>query len=121
MVNNIRTKSWKKKTVKSKKTEDAPAVIREYKEIIKSKKRSIIWLAYQHRKVFQKFKENMKFIEMVKQFGVTKSTTIFKINIVKLIDKHPKIKNSSLSLHLLKNYLKMVKKICEKILVALNR
>ena len=51
---------------------------------------------------------------MVKQFGVSKSTIIFKINIVKLIDKHPKIKNSSLSLHFLKKYFKMIKEICEE-------
>ena len=51
---------------------------------------------------------------MVKQFGVSKSTIIFKINIVKLIDKHPKIKISSLSLHFLKKYFKMIKEIREE-------
>ena len=51
---------------------------------------------------------------MVKQFGVSKSTIIFKINIVKLIDKHSKIKNSLLSLHFLKNYFKMIKEVCEE-------
>ena len=32
---------------------------------------------------------------MIKQFRVGRSTIIFKINIVKLINKHPKIKNFS--------------------------
>ena len=41
-----------------------------------------------------KIKENAKFI--LDQFGYSKSTIIFKINIVKLINKHPKIKNYSL-------------------------
>ena len=68
-----------------------------------------VWLAYKQGKVFKKFKENRKFIEMVKQFGVSKSTIIFKINIVKLINKHHKIRNSSHSLHFLKNYFKMIK------------
>ena len=36
------------------------------------------------------------------------------MNIVKLIDKHPKIKNSLLSLHFLKNYSKMIKEICKE-------
>ena len=36
---------------------------------------------------------------MVKQFGVSKSTITFKIKIVKLINKYPKVKNSSLSLN----------------------
>ena len=51
---------------------------------------------------------------MAQQFGVNKSTIIFKINIVKFIDKHPKIKKSSLSLHFLKNYFKLIKKLCEE-------
>ena len=51
---------------------------------------------------------------MAQQFGVNKSTIIFKIHIVKFIDKHPKIKKSSLSLHFLKNYFKMIKKLCEE-------
>ena len=70
-------------------------VIREFEKIIKSKKRNVVWLAYQQGKVFEKFKEITKFIEMIKQFRVGRSTIIFKINIVKLINKHPKIKNSS--------------------------
>ena len=70
-------------------------VIREFEKIIKSKKRNIVWLAYQQGKVFEKFKESTKFIEMIKQFRVGRSTIIFKINIVKLINKHPKIKNFS--------------------------
>ena len=95
-------------------TEDAAAVIREFEEIIKSKKKNIVWSAYQQGKVFKKFKENAKFIDVVKQFGVSKSTIIFKINILKLIDKHPKIKNTLLSLHFLKNYFKMIKEMCEE-------
>ena len=93
---------------------DAAAVIREFEEIIKSKERNIVWLGYQQRKVFEKFKENAKFIEMVNQSGVSKSTIIFKIYIVRLIDKYAKIKNSWLSLHFLKIYFKMIKEICEE-------
>ena len=76
--------------------------------------KSIVWSANQQGKFFNKFKENAKFIEIVKQFGLRKSTVIFKIIIVKLTDKYPKIKNSSLSLHFLKNYFKMIKEICEE-------
>ena len=46
MVNNIKTE-LKEKASKVEKTEDAAAVIWEFEEIIKSKKRKIIWLAYQ--------------------------------------------------------------------------
>ena len=85
MVNDMRTKSRKKKPTKLKETEDAAAVIRQFKEIIKSKKRNIAWLAYQQGSVFEKFKENSKFIEMVKQFRVSEPVIIFKINIICLL------------------------------------
>ena len=51
---------------------------------------------------------------MVKQFDYSKFTILFKINIVKLTNKHPKIKNSSLSFSLLKNYFKSIREICEE-------
>ena len=51
---------------------------------------------------------------MVRQLGYNKSTIIFKINIVKLINKHAKIKNSSLSLNFLKYYFKMIKETYEE-------
>ena len=50
---------------------------------------------------------------MVKQFGVSKSTITFKINIVKLIEKHPMIKNLWL-LDFMENYFVMVKEMCEE-------
>ena len=40
--------------------------------------------------------------------------TIFKINIFKLADKHPKLMKSSIGLGFLKNYCKDIKQICKK-------
>ena len=40
---------------------------------------------------------------MVKEFKVNKSTMIFKINIVKLIDKYPKLMKSSFVLKFFEN------------------
>ena len=79
-------KELEEKASKVKINEDAAAVIREFKEIIKSKKRNIVYLAYQQGKVFIKFKENEKFSEMVKQFEISKSTIIIKTNTIKVID-----------------------------------
>ena len=45
------------------------------------------------------------------EFKVHKSTIIFKINIFKLIDKHPKLMKSSITLGFLKIYYKDVKQI----------
>ena len=51
---------------------------------------------------------------VVKVFGVGKSTIIVKSNIAKLINKHPKMRNSSLLLSFLKNYFKANKDICKE-------
>ena len=104
----------KDKAEKVGKSDEAAQIIREFRLIIRSKKKNIIWLAYQQAKVFEKFVKNAKFIELVKQCGFSKSTIIFKINIVKCINKHSKIKNASLSLSFLKNYFKLIKKISEE-------
>ena len=94
---------------KLKKTEDKAAVIREF-EVIKRTKRNI-WLAHQQGKIFEKFKENAKFIEIVKQFEVSKSTIIF---IVKLINKYPHPpKKNFVSFKFYENYFKIMKGICQ--------
>ena len=49
-----------------KKSDEAAQIIREFQPIIRSKNKNIKWLAHQKGKVFEKFKENAKFIEMVK-------------------------------------------------------
>ena len=63
-------------------------IIEEYENIIKTNKKNIILFAYEQGKIFKKFKEDRKFKNLVEQFKINKSTTIFKINIVKLADKH---------------------------------
>ena len=51
---------------------------------------------------------------MVLKFNVSKSTIVFKIALSKLIDNYPKIKNSSLSIHYFKKYLKAIREIRKK-------
>ena len=105
-------KSWEK-AEKIEKSGESLKVIRKFDQIIRSKDKNI-WLAYQEGKIFENCIKNAKPFKMVKQFSVSKSTIIFKINIVKLITKYPKIKNSSLFLIFLKNHLKLFKEICEE-------
>ena len=83
-------------------------------QIVEIHNKNIIWLTYQQDRFFEKFKEIAKSIEIVRQFCYSKSTIIFKINIVKLINKHPKIKNPSLSLDFSKNCFKLIKQICQE-------
>ena len=92
IVNNdiIETKELNEKADKVEKAEDAAAVIKQYEDIIRTKKKNIISIAYHQGKVFKRFKDKEKFIKLVNEFKVHKSTIIFKINIFNLIDKHPK-------------------------------
>ena len=83
-------------------------------KIIKSNKCNILWLVYQQGKKFERFKANDKFINMVNQFGISKSMMVFKISIVRFLNNYLKVKQSSLSLHFLKNNFKVTKKICRE-------
>ena len=103
------------KSGKVEKSKDTVAVIREFEDIIKSKNKIIIWIAYQQGKMFQRFKEKEKFIKMITEFDVSRSTILLKISIAELVDKYPKVKNSSLSLHILKNHMELMKKICREL------
>ena len=49
------------------------------------------------------------FINMVKEFGISKSNILFKISTVKFVNIHPRMKKSSPSLHFLKNNFKIIK------------
>lgn len=69
-------------------------------------------MAYQQGHKVLKFKEREKFVNRVKDLGVRKSTIAFKINIVKLLNKYPKILKFITSFQ--KKYLKMIKEIAEK-------
>ena len=96
------------------KIEDVAAVIKQYEDIIRSKKKGIISIAYYQGKVFKRFKDKERFIKLVNEFKVHKSTIIFKINIFKLIEKYPKLMKSSIGLGFLKSCYKDVKEICEE-------
>ena len=83
--------------------QEAMKIIKGCENIIKMNKKKIICFAYEQGKIFKKFKEDTKFKNLVKQFGINKSTIIFKIKIVKLADKFPKMLTSSVLLNFLKS------------------
>ena len=83
------------KTAKSFKSSDEAVDVVNGME--KSKKCSILWLAYQQSQIFEGFKMNDNFINMDNKFGISKSTMVFKISIVKFLNKYPSMKTSSLS------------------------
>ena len=92
--------------------EKAAKIIQRYEDIIKTKNKGIINVAYQGQ-VFKRFKEKEKFAKLVGELGFHKTTIIFKINIFKLCNKYPKLLKSSIGLGLFKSYHKDIKAICE--------
>ena len=115
IINNgiIQTEELNEKADKVEKPEDAAAIIKQYEGIIRTKKKNIS-IAYHQAKVFKRFKANEKFIKLVNEFIVQKSTIIFKTNIFKLIDKYPKLMKPFVTLGFLKNYYKDIKQICNE-------
>ena len=116
MVNNdaVETQELNKKAEEVNKLKDAAAIIKQFEDIIRTKKKGIISIAYHQGKVFKKFRDMEKFIKLVNEFKVHKITIIFKINIIKLIEKYPKFMKSSIVLGFLKNYYKDIKEICNE-------
>ena len=71
-------------------------------------------MAYHQGKVFKKFKDKEKFIKLVNEFKLHKTTIIFKISIFKLCEKYPKLLKSSIGLGFLKYYYKTSNKFVMK-------
>ena len=95
-------------------SERAAEIIKRYEDIIKTKNKGIINVAYHQGQVFKRFKEKEKFAKLVSELGIHKTTIIFRINIFKLCKKHPKLLKSSIGLGFFKNYHKDIKAICEE-------
>ena len=94
--------------------EEVAKVIKQYEDIMKTKKKGIISIAYYQGKIFKRFKEKEKFVKLVSQLGIHKNTIIFKINFFRLCEKYPKLLRSSIGLVFLKNYHKDIKPVCKE-------
>ena len=91
----------------------AVIIIERYEDIIKTKRKGIINVAYHQGQVFKRFKEKEKFAKLVSELGIHKTTIICKINVFKLCKKYPKLL-TSIGLGFFKNYYKEIKVICEE-------
>ena len=94
--------------------EKAAKIIKRYEDIIKTKNKGIINVAYHQGQIFKRFKEKEKFAKLVSELGIHKTTIIFRINVFKLCKKYPKLLKSSIGLGFFKNYHKDIKAICEE-------
>ena len=71
----------KKKAEEVEEPEKAANVIKECKNIIKTNKKGILRVACYHGKVFKKFKVKERFLTLVNELKIHKTTIVFKINI----------------------------------------
>ena len=95
-------------------------IIKQYEDIIKTKKKGIINVAYYQGKVFKRFKEKGKFVKLVSELGIHKNTIIFKINVFKLCKKYPKLLKSSIDLGFLKIIIRPLKQFARKMKIVNN-
>ena len=91
--------------------EKAAKIIKRYEDIIKTKRKSIISVAYHQGQIFKRFKEKEKFTKLVSELGIHKTNIICKINVFKLCKKYPKLLTSSIGLEFFKDYHKDIKAI----------
>ena len=91
----FKTEELNEKADKAGKPEGAAAIIKQYEDIIRTKKKNIS-KAYHQGKDFKRFKHKKKFIKLVHEFKVHKGTMI------------------SVTLDFLKNYCKDIKEISNK-------
>ena len=89
-------------------------MIQECENTIRTKKKGKIRIAYHQGKVFKKINDKEKFITLVSRLGIHKTTIIFKINIFKLCERHPKLLKSSIGLGFLKTHYKDIREICNE-------
>ena len=94
--------------------QEAAKVIQKYEYIIRTKNKGVISIAYHQGKAFKKFKDKEKFITLVSLLEIHKNTIIFKINVFKLCERHPKLLKSSIGLGFFKNSHKDIKQICKE-------
>ena len=56
-------------------------IIKWYEHIIKTKKKGIINVAYHRGQVFKRFEEKERFVKLVRELGIHKTSIIFRIHI----------------------------------------
>ena len=83
--------------------EKAAEIIKRYEDIIKTKNKGIINVAYHQGQVFKRFKKKENFAKLISELGNHKTTIIFRINIFKFCKKHPKLLKSFIGLGFFKN------------------
>ena len=103
-----------KEVEETKDPEKVAKIIKQYEDIIKTKKKGTINVTFYQGQIFKRFKEKEKFAKLVNESRIHKTTIIFKINVFKLCEKCRKLLKSSIGLRFFKNYYKDIKAICKE-------
>ena len=99
VVNDVvKTQELNKKSEEVQKREEPVEIIQQCEDIIRTKKKRTIHIAYYQGKVFKKFKDKERFIKLITWFKLHKTIIIFKINIFTIYEKYPKLTKSSTGL-----------------------
>ena len=111
MIREVDCKDIENVSSSVKSPNDAAELISKIERVIKSRKNSILILAYHQDVIFKRFKENSMFTSAVTSLKISKSTINFKIGIVQFIHDYPNVKKSSISLRFLKNNFRIIKEV----------
>ena len=108
----IESKSLEQTVKNTSDPNDAIELVKKIDKMIKCSKNNILMLAYQQGRAFQKFKMNKGFSSAVTEFGISKTTINFKIDVVNFINQHLRMRKSSILLLYLKNNFRIIKYVC---------
>ena len=111
---NLKFNDLNKEAEEIREPEKAAEIIKQYEDIIKTKKKGVINVAFHQGQVFKRSREKEKFAKLVSELGIPKTIIILDLNVFNLCKKYPKLLKSSISLGFFKNYHKNIKAICEE-------
>ena len=94
MTEEIVNEDIEKTSNSIKSPDEAVEAVKDMEKMIRSKKSNILWLPQQQGQIFKKIKVNENFLGLFKELGISKSTILFKISIVKFVNKYPIMKKS---------------------------
>ena len=108
---NLKFNDLNKEAEEIREPEKAAEIIKQYEDIIKTKKKGVINVAFHQGQVFKRFKEKEKFVRLVSELGIHK---IFKNNVFKLCEKYPKLLRYPKGLEFFKNIIRALKQFARK-------
>ena len=92
-----------KEAEKTQDPETVVEIIKWYEDIIETKNKGIINIAYHQGQVFKRLKQKEKFAKLVSELGIHETTIIFKINVFKLRKKYHKLLTFSIGIRFFKD------------------